>query len=182
MFSSLTAESRFAAFAWFAFWGLGFIAWNVTYGVMSSQARQAAYAERDNQPSAHQLEKWLDDAIERGLIHPSETAPRLSDDQIEVLKSKQQQVEKLLRKLESMGIENPEQRLIEARIAAAQEKIDRHPMSLVSLYDTLVRLQRWVFGLETQWSAIVPSMVTTISITFFAWIVLVRNVSASTRV
>ena len=54
-------------------------------------------------------------------------------------------------------------------------------MSLVSLYDTLVRLQRWIFGLETQWSAILPSMIATVMVTLFAWIVLLRNVSASTR-
>jgi ABC-2 type transport system permease protein len=191
MFSSLTSESRFAAFAWFAFWGLGFIAWNVTYGVMSAQARQTAYAQRDNQQHSDQdLQKWLDEAAERGLLDRSETETQgfqtptglpLTGEQLEVLEWKRRQYEKLLRKVESMGFEDPNQRLIEVRIAQAQEEIDKHPMSLVSLYDTLVRLQRWIFGLETQWSAILPSMIAAVLLTLFAWVVLLRNVSASTR-
>jgi hypothetical protein len=55
-------------------------------------------------------------------------------------------------------------------------------MSLVSLYDTLVRLQRWVFGLETQWSAILPSLLVTVSITLIAWFVLLRKVAAPLRI
>jgi hypothetical protein len=52
----------------------------------------------------------------------------------------------------------------------------------VSLYDTLVRLQRWVFGLETRWSAVIPSMLVTVLITLFSWVVLLRRVSAPIRV
>lgn len=124
MFSSLTSESRFAAFAWFAFWILGFIAWNVTYGVMSSQSRQMSY---------------------------------------------QQQFEF-----------DPVQ--IETQIAEDRERIARHPMALVSLYDTLIRLQRWVFGLERDWSAVLPSMIVTSLITLGSWAVLFRQVSAPLRV
>jgi ABC-2 type transport system permease protein len=127
MFSSLTSESRFAAFAWFAFWGLGFIAWNVTYGVMSGEARRTAFT--------------------RPVDGRSHYDPQRAIDELQ-----------------------------------AQEEIANHPMSLVSLYDTLVRLQRWVFGLETQWSAILPSMIVTVSVTLFAWLILLRNVSAPIRI
>jgi ABC-2 type transport system permease protein len=122
MFSSLTSESRFAAFAWFAFWGLGFTAWNVTYAVMSDHAHRTAYVERGD----------------------------------------------------------PEE--FEARLAEVREEIDGHPLAMVSLYDTLVRLQRWVFGLETRWSAVLPAMVVAVSVTLFAWLVLLRNVAALVRV
>jgi hypothetical protein len=71
---------------------------------------------------------------------------------------------------------------IEAQIAEDQKQIAKHPLALVSLYDTLVRLQRWVFGLETQWSAILPSMIVVVSVTLFAWFILLRNVSAPLRV
>jgi ABC-type transport system involved in multi-copper enzyme maturation permease subunit len=143
MFSSLTSETRFAAFAWFAFWGLGFIAWNVTYGVMSGDARRTVYTEHADPRSHHDPLQWIDEAVERGLV---------------------------------------DQRQIEAQIAQVQEEIANHPMSLVSMYDTLVRLQRWVFGLERQRSAILPSVMVTVLITLFAWLVLLRNVSAPIRV
>lgn len=191
MFSSLTSESRFAAFAWFAFWGLGFIAWNVTYGVMSSEAREAVYAQRGNEISDGEFKRLLDEAARRGLVTPAQLAKLRSeaqntlkptDEQREALEKQRRRYEQLLRQLESNGLISPKQRQIEAQIALAQEKIDQHPMSLVSLYDTLVRLQRWVFGLETKWSAVLPSMVVTAAITLFAWFILLRNVTASIRV
>lgn len=150
MFSSLTSESRFAAFAWFAFWGLGFIAWNVTYGVMSDEARRTASAQQVHQRSHPELQQWRH--------------------------------EEMRRTAQSLGFADDDQRQMETRMAQARKEIAKHPMSLVSLYDTLVRLQRWVFGLETQWSAVVPSMIVTVSVTLFAWIVLFRNVSAPIRV
>ena len=148
MFSSLTSESRFAAFAWFAFWGLGFIAWNVTYAAMSDEVRRTANARRVNQ---------------RLHLGP-------------------QQYGEMLRHIESSDFADRAQRQVDAQLAQAQEEIAQHPMSLVSLYDTLVRLQRWVFGLETRWSAIWPSMMVTVAVTAFAWFILLRNVSAPIRV
>lgn len=191
MFSSLTSESRFAAFAWFAFWGLGFIAWNVTYSVMSGEARQKAYAERREQRSHRDLEVLLDQAVERGMIDPSELIPppllpepgiRLNEEQREIMERRRRRYEELLRRAQAAGFERFDQGQVEARIAEAQERIGRHPLSLVSMYDTLVRLQRWVFGLETQWNAILPAMVVTIALTVFAWAILLRNVSRPIRV
>lgn len=126
MFSSLTSESRFAAFAWFAFWGLGFVAWSVTYGVMSDRAYNTASrraAETHMSPSQSQAE-----------------------------------------------------------IARLQKQVEEHPMALVSLYHTLVRLQRWVFGLETRAGVIVPSAAVIGAMTFASWIVLMRRVFAPIRV
>lgn len=191
MFSSLTAESRFAAFAWFAFWGLGFIAWNVTYGVMNGEVRRTAYMQRGTHKSERELKRILDEAVKGGLIKPSDAAKfplqldgnlKLTDEQKRALERQRERYHELLRKVEAMGFVDPNQRQIEVQIALEQEKLARHPMSLVSLYDTLVRLQRWVFGLEKEWSAILPSMIVTASITLFAWFVLLRNVTASIRV
>lgn len=191
MFSSLTSESRFAAFAWFAFWGLGFIAWNVTYGVMSSDARQAVYAQRNSQQSHHDLQRWMDEAVERGLIDPSDMVEPpllpppgvpMTEEQREAFETQRRRFEQMLRKAEAAGYVGRSPRPTEAEIAEAREEIAKHPMALVSLYDTLVRLQRWVFGLEKEWSAIWPSMLVTVSITLFAWFILLRNVSAPTRV
>lgn len=184
MFSSLTSESRFAAFAWFAFWGLGFIAWNVTYGVMSSESREAIYRQRGNQVSEVELQQLLDEAVKRGFVKSSQVAEiqSLTKNGLKPTEGQRRRYEQLLRRVEAMGFVNPLQKKLEAQIALAQERIDRHPMSLVSLYDTLVRLQRWVFGLETKWSAVLPSLGVTIAITLLAWVVLLRNVTASIRV
>ncbi len=182
MFSSLTSESRFAAFAWFAFWGIGFIAWNVTYGVMSVHARHTAYVEMQQQ-SQNDPERRLREAIERGLVAPPiPPGVHLTDEQREELERQRRQYEEVLRQAEVFGIAQPDQRQLEAQIAQAQDRIAQHPLSLVSLYDTLIRLQRWVFGLETRWSAILPSLIVTVLITVFAWIVLLKKVAAPIRV
>lgn len=183
MFSSLTSESRFAAFAWFAFWGLGFIAWNLSFGVMSGQARSAAYAEaaRQRTQHTHAPEQWLEEAAARGLIDRSAAAAPLTDSQRKALELERRRYEQLLRNMEIVRFADRDQMRIEARIALAQEEIARHPLSLVSLYDTLVRLQRWVFGLEKEWSAVLPSLIVVVSVTLFAWVVLYRKVSAPIR-
>jgi hypothetical protein len=184
MFSSLTSESRFAAFAWFAFWGLGFIAWNVTYGVMSAEARRAAYAQAANE-APYDPQQWLNDAVERGTLPPPLQVPpnaRLTDEQREVLEQQRRNYEEAMRAAEAFGFSDHHRRRVEAQIAQAQAEIARHPMSLVSLYDTLVRLQRWVFGLEKSWSAVLPSLLVTVLITLFAWGVLLRRVAAPIRV
>ena len=136
MFSSLTAESRYAAFAWFAFWGLGFVAWNITYGVMSGDARRTAY---DREREANSL-----------------NSGRFNFSRID-------------------------QQVVEAEIRVAQKEIAKHPLSLVSMYDTLVRLQRWIFGLETRLSVVLPSLIVVVAVTLFSWMVLLRNVSAPIR-
>ena len=178
MFSSLTSESRFAAFAWFAFWGLGFIAWNVTYGVMSAQARQNVYAQQ----AQYDSRQWLQETLEQSRAQPPlpPNGP-FTQEQREIIERELQNQE-LLRRAEAFGFADPHRRRIEAQIAQAQDEIAAHPMSLVSLYDTLVRLQRWVFGLEPRWSGVIPSMLVTVFLTLFAWAVLLRRVSAPIRV
>lgn len=190
MFSSLTSESRFAAFAWFAFWGMGFIAWNVTYGVMSGEVRRNVHQEFHEQ-AQHDQQRWLDDAARRGLISPGEILEpplpptpgvQLTEEQRAELERRRLRYEMVLQHAQMFGVANPDQQQMEAQIAAAQDEVAQHPMSLVSLYDTLVRLQRWVFGLETRWSAILPSLIVTVLITLFAWIVLLSKVAAPIRV
>jgi len=181
MFSSLTSESRFAAFAWFAFWGIGFIAWNVTYGVMSVEARQTAY-QHMHQQAQHERQRWVEDNAE-GMIFTPPIPPDIHvPEELREEFERHQRERALLRHAEILGIGHPDHRQVEAEIANAQNRIALHPMSLVSLYDTLVRLQRWVFGLETRWSAILPSLIVTVLITLLAWTVLLRKVSAPIRV
>jgi hypothetical protein len=191
MFSSLTSESRFAAFAWFAFWGLGFIAWNVTYGVLSQEARRAVYAPPVSQRSPYGLQRKVQEAVERGLIDPSEVMEPplqpppgvpLTAEERKTLETRMRHYEELLRRVELLDFDDHDRHQREAQLARAQRRIAYHPMSLVSMYDTLVRLQRWVFGLEKQWSELLPSMTVTVLITLFAWFVLLRKVAAPLRV
>jgi len=107
MFSSLTNESRFAGFAWFAVWGLGAVAWGVILAV-----KQASL-------------------------------PPAPDGQLQLADSQ---------------------------------------WSLLSIYSTLGKVQTWVFGLETDFFHVLPSLVMLGGITLFSLIVLYRRVSAPIRV
>ena len=197
MFSSLTSESRFAAFAWFAFWGLGFIGWNLTYAVMMDEAYQTLSAQRDPEQSFDALEQWIDKAAKSGLINPTQISQlkeavhppvpppphvHLTEEVHREIEMRRHLYYEMRRQAEELGFVDLEQKQFEADLAAARKKIATHPMSLVSIYDTLVRLQRWVFGLETQWSAIGPSLIVTILVTLFAWCILLRNVTALIRI
>lgn len=106
MLSSLTHESRFAGFAWFAVWGLGFVAWNIVRLVRIEQ-------------------------------------------------------------LESSGFTGP-------------IKIESN-WTLVSLYDTLGKVQTWVFGLDDRALYALPSMILLIGITVLSLAVLFRRVAAPLR-
>jgi len=101
MFSSLTHESRFAAFAWFSVWGLGLVAWNMIQAIEISQLDPGQRVESN----------W----------------------------------------------------------------------TLVSLYDTLIKVQSYVFGLETRFGYVAPSFVLLGIITLFSILILLRRVSAPLR-
>lgn len=103
-FSSLTNESRYAAFAWFATWALGWVAYaNLTF----MEARIA------NRPfNAGMDERW----------------------------------------------------------------------TLVSLYHCFGMVQGWVFGLERDWTRVVPPIVLIMGLTLVALLVLFRRVTAPLRV
>jgi hypothetical protein len=136
------------------------------------------------QQSQNDPERRLREAIERGVIAPPiPPGVHLTDEQREELERQRRQYEEVLRQAEVFGIAQPDQRqVVEAKIAQEQDRIAQHPLSLVSLYDTLIRLQRWVFGLETRWSAILPSLIVTVLITVLAWIVLLKKAAAPIRV
>ena len=108
LFSSLTQESRFAGFAWFAVWGMGTVVWLMIY--LNTQAQ--AIAEGNGEAAANGTSHW----------------------------------------------------------------------SLVSLYSTIGRVQSWIFGLETDFTAIIPalSLLVIISLVSFVW--LYRRISAPVRV
>ncbi len=101
MFSSMTHESRFAGFAWFSVWGLGFVAWNIVRVIKLEQMAEGASYDSS----------W----------------------------------------------------------------------TLVSLYDTLGKVQLWVFGLAENIPAVGASAVLLIGITILSLVILFRRVAAPLR-
>jgi hypothetical protein len=106
MFSSLTSESRFAAFAWFSVWTLGAVAWLILYYTLVENIRR-----------------------EGGDV---------------------------------IGY-------------------DSH-FSMLSIYHTIGKVQRWIFGLEPDVSNVLPSIMLLGLLTLFALYTLWRRVSAPIRV
>ena len=192
MFSSLTSESRFAGFAWFAFWGLGFIAWNVTYTVMIQYTRNEITEEMESERALEEdLDDWIDQAIEQsvraGVLEPSDVVEAPVEPTPGTLLTPKQEADLEVerhqyRRMMVIARDMMKDQRLRERLEQSRAEISRHPLSLVSLYDTLVRLQRWIFGLEKQWEAVLPSLIVTILVTIFAWFILIRRVSAPIRI
>jgi ABC-2 type transport system permease protein len=119
-FSSLTQESRYAAFAWFAIWILGWF----TYGAVTSA--DTFHAQRE-MARAHR------DAMRLG-----QPIPRLPE-------------------------------------------IKESAWTHLSLYHTLGRVQRWIFGFS-KWEDVWVSTTILVGVTVVALVILVRRISAPMRV
>lgn len=221
MFSSLTAETRFAGFAWFATWGLGAVAWQVMLSVMlaigsarinqdfNEQAQQHRQ-ERDRQAKelieertglnvdgVPSLSDVIDGAVQTAVDEASRDErfprpgqpgfgpPRPLGAQSEIFR------DHLNREMfvDAEGflafVDPKEAELEELRRAALTEEYARvrdHPLSLVSMYHTLVRLQRWIFGLEPNFGRVLPSLLMTLFVTTGSLMILLRRVAAPIRV
>lgn len=216
MFSSLTSESRFAAFAWFATWGLGAVAWQVLSVSMINGQTQSIYRdfrERQNvileRRAQERAEMWKPitadqgrwEQLGRGLQQELLTqATELSDripgnfyvDEVtgDVRFDWGDQKDAWNRpivfregQLEFVYAEDRElERKRQAAIIEAQREVRRHPLSLISMYDTLVRLQRFVFGLETHLLHVLPGFAVMLVVTLGSWLILLSRVSAPLRV
>lgn len=207
MFSSMTSESRFAAFAWFATWGLGAVAWQVIS--LAMLAGETAKIERDfhteqrafNEAKEAQRQQDKDDGI---------TPPLIDEDVAQEIKGEVEQIARGFEVDPTTGqvtfdtgqqtdgrgravdfvdggwvFRHQEDRDREHRrqeaLIAAQKKVRQHPLSLISMYDTLVRLQRYIFGLEKDVSGAIPSLVMMTLVTGSSWVILLRRVSAPLR-
>ena len=146
MFSSLTIESRYAAFAWFALWGLGFTAWQVI---------------RLSLVNVYFREMRQSDFSEFGAIEPAfpggPRPPRFNED-------------------------FPGMDAGADLMATATAKADESYWSLLSLYDSLVRLQSWILGYDAQMEFPWAQALLVISLSVAAFVVLLRRVSAPIRV
>jgi ABC-2 type transport system permease protein len=147
MFSSLTTESRYAAFAWFAFWGLGFTAWQVIRLSLSG-----VYLEEMNRSGASNFAQG--EVPFSGYGGPP---PDMAGD-LPWVNSRAEM------------------------LAMASAKADESHWSLLSLYDSMVRLQSWILGYNEQMDFPWPQALVVAGLSSVALLILLRRVSAPVRV
>lgn len=190
MFSSLTSESRFAAFAWFTTWVLGAVAWQVIYAVLAfsgvgSDATQRYEVMEKEEGVRIEFEEKLrglglsEQEILKARIEVISVARGASERGSEFFEDERfSEQEEYVDKW--ITIEE-ERNQIEQRAFDRQKQANHHPAAIVSLYDTLVRVQRWVFGLE-EFRYAWPAMLMAVFVTIFSWIVMLRRVIAPIRI
>lgn len=141
LFSSLTQETRFASYAWFCYWGLGFVAWNVI-----RLGNSVPIVEELNQAAFHASFDSAEKFAETTKLPPEAWIPR-SEEEIDLL----------------------QQRL--------NDTMYDSPWEVVSLYDSLCHIQRWIMGIGSTDTPWLPILFMT-GLTSVCLFVLVRRVSA----
>ena len=163
-YSSATAESRIASFAWFATWAACWIAHStLTTADMVAAARQA---EATSSVVSGQREgrngSWGEDPfgdLEEGASGMERRSPKSA-------RSSGDGMQRRFRWL--------------AKAAGMDPSIDR--WAWLSPYHALGVIQAWIFGIETRPQAVVPSLLSLAIVVLVAAIVLVNRIDAPTRV
>jgi hypothetical protein len=161
-YSAVTAESRIASFAWFATWAACWIAHStLTTADMIAALRQA---DAGATPRVVQREgragSWSEDPF--GDLTESSPGP----------------AGRLKRTTSDDGL--PRRFRWLAKAAGMDPAIDR--WAWLSPYHALGVVQAWIFGTETRFQAVVPSLVSLSLVSFIAVIVLLNRIDAPTRV
>ena len=163
-YSSATAESRIASFAWFATWAACWIAHStLTTADMVAAARQAettvaaGSGQREGRTGS-----WVEDPFGDLEEDPSRVERRSSSS------------------ARSSGNGLPRQFRWLAKAAGMDPSIDR--WAWLSPYHALGVMQAWIFGIETRPQAVVPSLVSLALVSLVALIVLLNRIDAPTRV
>ena len=163
-YSSATAESRIASFAWFATWAACWIAHStLTTADMVAAARQA---EATSSAVSGQREgrngSWGEDPfgdLEEGASGMERRSPKSA-------RSSGDGMQRRFRWL--------------AKAAGMDPSIDR--WAWLSPYHALGVIQAWIFGIETRPQAVVPSLLSLAIVVLVAVIVLFNRIDAPTRV
>jgi ABC-type transport system involved in multi-copper enzyme maturation permease subunit len=163
-YSSATAESRIASFAWFATWAACWIAHStLTTADMVAAARQA---EITSAAVSGQREgrngSWGEDPfgdLEEGASGMERRSPKSA-------RSSGDGMQQRFRWL--------------AKAAGMDPSIDR--WAWLSPYHALGVIQAWIFGIETRPQAVVPSLLSLAIVVLVAVIVLFNRIDAPTRV
>ena len=66
-------------------------------------------------------------------------------------------------------------------MSGPQQMFVNNSWSLASLYHTLANVQVWVFGLQDDFSKVVPSLASLVGITVLSWSILMRRITAPLR-
>jgi hypothetical protein len=163
-YSSATAESRIASFAWFATWAACWIAHStLTTADMVAASRQAEVADASvGGPREGRTGSWGEDPF--GDLEEDRSATG--------------------RQSSSAG-GYPEGGLRGrfrwlSKAAGMDPVIDR--WAWLSPYHALGVMQAWIFGIETRPQAVVPSLVSLALVSLVALIVLLNRIDAPTRV
>ena len=163
-YSSATAESRIASFAWFATWAACWIAHStLTTADMVAASRQsettvaAGSGQREGRTGS-----WVEDPF--GDLE--EDASRVERRSSSPARSSENGLPRRFRWL--------------AKAAGMDSSIDR--WAWLSPYHALGVMQAWIFGIETRPQAVVPSLVSLAIVSLVALIVLLNRIDAPTRV
>ena len=156
-YSSLTAESRIASFAWFATWAACWVA----HASLTTADTVAAIRQAEAAGGAGEVVRregpWGEDPF-GDLEVAQETLPQRP--------ARQPQPRSRFRWL--------------VRAAGMDPVIDR--WAWLSPYHALGVVQAWIFGTETRLQAVVPSLVSLTLVSILAVIVLFNRIDAPTRV
>ena len=163
-YSSVTAESRIASFAWFATWAACWIAHStLTTADMVAAVRQSQQGDR---PAVVQREDragvWGEDPFGDQKNDRSAANRRSSSSNVSV----------------SRGLGGRFRWLSQA--AGMDPAIDR--WAWLSPYHALGVVQAWIFGIETRSRAVVPSLLSLSLVSIGAVLVLFNRIDAPTRV
>jgi ABC-2 type transport system permease protein len=153
-FSSLTAESKIASFAWFATWAACWIAHSsLTTADMVAAARQADVAEASG--TGVREGSWKEDPF-ADLDEDESPQPRRGP--------------------------RPERGRFRwlAKAAGMDTTLDR--WAWLSPYHALGVVQAWIFGIETRSAAVVPCLISLTVVSIVAVLVLLNRIDAPTRV
>jgi hypothetical protein len=146
-YSSLTAESRIASFAWFATWAA---CWIAHTALTTADLVAAAEVTRLSREEAAQESFFADEAFgEFATVPPA----------------RQRSAPRGFRWL--------------SRAAGLDSEIDR--WAWLSPYHALGVVQAWIFGIETRWRAVLPPLVSLLTVTAVSSLVLWRRVDAPAR-
>jgi len=161
-YSSATAESRIASFAWFATWAACWIAHStLTTADMVAAARQSEVADAAGQGHREgRTGSWGEDPFgdleEDRLVMERHASPRGYPQD---------------------GLRGRFRWL--AKAAGMDPAIDR--WAWLSPYHALGVMQAWIFGIETRPQAVVPSLVSLAVVSLVAVLVLLNRIDAPTR-
>ena len=190
MLSSLTQESRFATFAWFAIWILGTGAW---FAILLTNSLAGSVAVPDIEgksvtratrtlfrnglnPTGRRSMRNMGELIQdEGRVistSPSPGTPLQMGDKVSIT------VESSTGDIEQMDF-RARPRNPFSRSNLESPTVQR--WSLISLYNNLVKVQSWIFGFES-FKNVWPSLAVLFGVTLFSFTILYRRVSAPIRV